>query len=344
MKILITGGAGFIGSHLVRFWLERHPEDEVVTLDALTYAGSPERLADVKNRPGYRFIKGDVCDAEAVDAALAGCRTVIHCAAETHVDRSIINAAPFLRTNVEGTYTVLRAALAHRVERFLHVSTDEVYGPVPEGAVDEGAPLSPRSPYAASKAAGDLLAQAFRQTYGLPLIVIRPTNVFGPWQLPEKFIPLCAANAQDGVPIPVYGDGQQRRSWLFVTDLSEAFETVLARGLVGDVYNVGGMAEQPNLETARRIVSLMGGSPELIRFVEDRPGHDRRYALNDAKLRLLGWRPTTPFEEGLAETVAWYRQHHDWWRPLAQKLREDSDHWLNRPARPSTRQPSGALR
>ncbi len=343
-RLLVTGGAGFIGSHFIQRWVAQHPSDEVVVLDRLTYAGSRARLVEAERTGRCRFVRGDVCDAKAVRAAMRGTHAVVHFAAETHVDRSITDAAPFLRTNIEGTYTVLHSAHAAGVDRVLHISTDEVYGPVLEGAVDEGAPLSPRSPYAASKAAADLLAQAMRSTTGLPVIVARPTNIFGPAQFPEKFVPLCVTNSFEGRPLPLYGDGQQRRAWLYVTDLCDALTLLLERGELGATYNVAGGTEQSNLDTAKMIVAAAGGSSDLITFVADRPGHDRRYAMDDAKVRALGWRPTMTFAQGLAETVTWYREHAEWWRPLATQLREDPYHWLNRPAGPSASQASRALR
>jgi dTDP-glucose 4,6-dehydratase len=330
--LLVTGGAGFIGSHFIRRWLAHHAGDRVVNLDRLTYAGSRERLSDVESSDRYRFLQGDICDPSAVGRAMDGCEIVVHFAAETHVDRSITDAAPFLRTNIEGTAILLEAAKERRAAKFLHVSTDEVYGPVLTGAVDERAPLSPRSPYAASKAAGDLLAQAYRETYGVPVLVARPTNIFGPGQFLEKFIPLCITNALEGRPLPIYGDGRQRRAWLFVTDLCDALDAVVTKGRPGEVYNVAGGAEQENLSTAKQVLARMGKPEDLIRFVDDRPGHDRRYAMDDAKLRGLGWAPQIPFEQGLSETIAWYRERPAWWKPLAQRLREDPSHWLNRSA------------
>ncbi|MBI2495535.1 MAG: GDP-mannose 4,6-dehydratase, partial [Candidatus Omnitrophica bacterium] len=264
-------------------------------------------------------------------------------AAESHVDRSITDAAPFIRTNVEGTSVLLQQAQRQGIQRFIQISTDEVYGPVLDGAVDEQAPLSPRSPYAASKAAGDLLAQAFHKTYRVPVIVVRPTNIYGPGQFPEKFIPLSITNATEGLPIPIYGDGRQRRAWLFAADLCEALDVVIRRGAIGEIYNVAGGMEQANLETAEAILASLGRSQALLELVTDRPGHDRRYAMDDAKLRALGWRPQVSFEQGLQETIAWYRAHTDWWRPLVQKLREDPYHWLNRAARSSPPQASGAV-
>ncbi|MBI3011318.1 MAG: dTDP-glucose 4,6-dehydratase [Candidatus Omnitrophica bacterium] len=343
MKFLVTGGAGFIGSDFIRSWMAHHPTDEIVNLDRLTYAGSRARLAEIEGEGRYTFIEGDICEPQIVEQAMAGCETVVHFAAETHVDRSITDAAPFIRTNVEGTHVLLQQAHAQGAQRFIFLSTDEVYGPVLDGAVDEQAPLSPRSPYAASKAAGDLLAQAFHKTCRLPVIVVRPTNIYGPGQFPEKFIPLCITNALEGLPIPVYGDGQQRRAWLFAADLYDALDVMIRRGAVGEIYNVAGGMEQANLEVAKAILALLGRSQGLLELVTDRPGHDRRYAMDDAKLRALGWRPQVSFERGLRETVDWYRARTDWWRPLAQRLREDSYHWLNRAARSSPPQASGAV-
>ncbi len=332
-RVLVTGGAGFIGSHFVRSWLRAYPDAVVVNVDLLTYAGSRARLADLEADRRYQFLRGDICDAACLRRALDGCQLVVHCAAETHVDRSITNATPFLRTNVEGTYTLLQEARAAGVRRFLHISTDEVYGPVERGAVDERARLSPRNPYAASKAAGDLLAQFFRETYGFPVVVARLTNIYGPGQFPEKFIPLCITNGFDEVPVPIYGDGQQRRAWLFVDDLCEALCALLERGIAGEVYNVAGGTEQTNLETASAILSRLGRPHQLLQGVADRPAHDRRYAMDDAKLRALGWQPRTPFAQGLEATTDWYRAHEAWWKPLTQQLREDAYHWLNRAPR-----------
>jgi dTDP-glucose 4,6-dehydratase len=344
MKLLVTGGAGFIGAHFIRRWLAHHPGDQIVNLDRLTYAGSRERLSDVESSDRYRFLQGDIGDPAMVHQAMEGCEAVAHFAAETHVDRSITDARPFLRTNVEGTAILLAQARERSVSKFLHVSTDEVYGAVLTGAVDERAPLAPRSPYAASKAAGDLLAQAYRDTYGLPVLVARPTNIFGPGQFLEKFIPLCITNAFDGLPLPIYGDGRQRRAWLFVTDLCDALEAVLERGCLGEVYNVAGGFEQENLAIAKQVLARMEKPETLIRFVDDRPGHDRRYAMDDAKLRALGWQPKVSFEQGLSDTIAWYRERAAWWKPLAQRLREDPYHWLNRAAGAGTPQPSRAGR
>ena len=335
MNVCVTGGAGFIGSHFIRQWRVRHPKDQIVNFDALTYAGSSARVADVEGGGSYRFVQGTICDPEIVQRALSGCELIVHCAAETHVDRSITDATPFLRTNVEGTYHLLHAAQRTGVTRFVHISTDEVYGPILSGSVDERAPFAPQSPYAASKAAADLLVQSCHATYALPTIIVRPTNIFGPWQLPEKFIPLCVTNGMEGRAVPVYGDGQQHRGWLFVEDLCEALQLIIERGTIGEVYNVGSGTEQANVETARMILEQLGASRELLTFVKDRPAHDRRYAMNDAKLRALGWQPRTSFQQGLSKTIDWYRAHADWWRPITRRLREDSYHWLHRTPWPS---------
>ena len=343
MKLLVTGGAGFIGSHFVRERFQRHPDDEIVVLDNLTYAGHLDNLAEVKDRPGYRFVRADVCDQRAVQDAMEGCEVVIHLAAESHVDRSITNAAPFLTTNVQGTFTLLEAARTHKLKTFVHTSTDEVYGPILEGAYAEDAPLRPRSPYAASKAAADLLVQAYQETYGVSAMVVRPTNVFGPRQLPEKFIPLCLTNALVGEPLPLYGDGLQRRSWLFVSDLCRALDDVVAHGEAGAIYNVPSPWELPNREVARLILHLLNQPEALIQHVPDRPGHDRRYAMEGAPLARLGWHPSVAFEDGLRQTIAWYQEHPEWWQPRKARLREDPYHWLNRPVGARARQATGAL-
>lgn len=341
MKLLVTGGAGFIGSHFVRRWLATHPADDVVTLDALTYSGVRATVEELAAHPRYRFLEGDIGDRSLVQELLVGCDVVVHFAAETHVDRSITNPTPFVRTNVEGTQVLLGCAVARKVRRFVHISTDEVYGPILEGAHAEEAPLRPRSPYAASKAAGDLLVHASQETYGLSAVLVRPTNAFGPRQLPEKFIPLCVTNAMANRPIPIYGDGRQRRQWLFVEDLCCAIERVVEAGVPGAVYNVGSPWEYQNVDVARLILALLDRQETLLERVADRPGHDRRYALQDAKMRALGWAPQVSFEEGLRRTVVWYREHPGWWQPLQERLRGDPYHWLNRPAGSGARQAAG---
>ncbi len=315
-KILVTGGAGFIGSNFVSYALERWPEAEVVVFDKLTYAGNPANLEGVRDNPRFSFIKGDIADEEAVRAAISGCDAVINFAAETHVDRSILFPKEFVVTDVVGAFTLAEVARDVGVQRFVQVSTDEVYGSVDEGAFDEVAPLNPSSPYSASKAGGDLLALAYAKTFGVPLVVARSSNNYGPYQYPEKLIPLFVTNALDGKPLPVYGDGRQVRDWLYVRDNCEAFALLLEKGEAGTVYNVGGDCELENIEVTRRILKILGKPEDLITFVRDRPAHDRRYALTCERVKALGWRPRTSFDEGLRATVGWYVEHEDWWRPL----------------------------
>ena len=316
MRVLVTGGAGFIGSHFVRHLLTTHPEYEVVNLDKLTYAGNPANLADVAADPRYRFVHGDICDATLVREVMAGCDAVVNFAAESHVDRSIQDAGDFLRTDVLGTWVLLEAARLHRISRYLQVSTDEVYGSIGRGAFRETDPLRPSSPYAASKAGGDHMVLAYWTTHRLPVLLTRASNNFGPNQYPEKVIPLFITNALDDQPLPLYGDGRQVRDWLYVRDHCAALDLVLHKGAEGEVYNVGAGAELENIALTRRILDLLGKPERLIQAVTDRPGHDRRYAVDTARLRALGWQPVHSFEDALAATVAWYRAHEAWWRPL----------------------------
>ncbi len=316
MRIVITGGAGFIGSNFVRFTLRRHSDAEVVVLDKLTYAGNLENLEDVAGDPRYTFVHGDICDAEVVAVTLAGADAVVNFAAETHVDRSISGPQDFIRTDVLGTHTLLEAVRDLDVGRYLQISTDEVYGSIDDGSFSEESPLCPSSPYSASKAAGDLLVLSYVTTYGTPALITRSSNNYGPSQYPEKIVPLFITNAVDGAPLPVYGDGLNVRDWLYVEDNCAAVDLVLREGEPGQVYNIGGGHEVDNLALTRRILELVGADPGLIRFVADRPGHDRRYSIDCAKLRALGWAPATDFEEGLAQTVAWYLEHEGWWRRL----------------------------
>ena len=315
-RLLVTGGAGFIGSAFVRGLLERRSSTTVTVLDKLTYAGNRANLEPVAAHPGYRFVLGDINDAELVDDLAAEADGVVNFAAESHVDRSIEAPDMFIRTDVHGTFTLLEAARRHAHRVYLQVSTDEVYGDVSAGSSGEGDPLRPRSPYSASKAAGDLLAYAYHATYGVPAIVTRASNNFGPYQYPEKIVPLFVTNAIDDEPLPLYGDGQQVRDWLYVDDHCRALEAVIERGTPGEVYNVGGDNELTNLELTHRILELTGRDARLIRRVADRPGHDRRYSVDSAKLRALGWNPTHAFDDALADTVAWYRANESWWRPL----------------------------
>ncbi len=311
MRVLVTGGAGFIGSQFARR-LAAAGED-VVVLDKLTYAGNRANLEGVE----HEFHEGDIADPDAVAAAAAGVDAIVNFAAETHVDRSILGPAEFILTDVLGTQVLLDHARAHGI-RHLQVSTDEVYGDIPPGApgCTEEAPLRPSSPYSASKAGGDLQVLAYARTYGTDALITRGANTYGPRQYPEKFLPLFVTNAFDGEPLPVYGDGKQRREWLHVDDHCAAIEVALREGKAGEVYNVGGQ-ERENMEVVRRILDLTGASPDLVRHVADRPGHDRRYAIDSTKLQGLGWRPEHSFDAtGLAETVEWYRAHRDWWEPI----------------------------
>jgi dTDP-glucose 4,6-dehydratase len=318
MRWLITGGLGFIGSHFIRLALRRHPDVEIVNLDALTYAGNPANLADVAGDRRYRFVRGDVCDARAVREALAGgADAILNFAAETHVDRSIADPHSFLRTDAVGTLVLLEAARDLGVRRFLQVSTDEVYGDVARGESLESDPVAPRSPYAASKAAADLMALAFHATYGVPVVVTRGSNTYGPNQYPEKIVPLFVTNLVDDRPVPVYGDGLQIRDWLHVEDHARAIMHVLERGVPGSIYNVAGGTPRTNLDLTRALVRLCGRSMDThVTHVTDRAGHDRRYAVDATRLHEIGWKPQIPFDDGIAQTVAWYRANESWWRPL----------------------------
>ena len=313
MRIVVTGGAGFIGSHFIRLVLREHPDDEVVDLDKLTYAGNLDNLRDVEGDARYTFVRGDICDPEVVDSVVGGADAVVNFAAETHVDRSITGPQDFIRTDVLGTHVLLEAARRHGVARYLQVSTDEVYGSIDEGAFTEDDPLHPSSPYSASKAGADMLVLAAATTFGLPVLITRSSNNYGPNQYPEKLIPLFVTNALADLPLPVYGDGLQIRDWIHVDDNCRAVDLVLRRGREGTVYNVGGGNERANLDLTRQVLRLLGKSDALIRYVDDRPGHDRRYALDCARLRALGWEPRLPFDEGLAATVDWYVRNEWWW-------------------------------
>ena len=317
MKLLVTGGAGFIGSNFVRHVLRTHPDDRVVNLDKLTYAGNPANLADLAGDPRYTFVHGDIGDAKLVRDVMAGVDAVVNFAACTHVDRSLMDPEEFLRTDVFGVFTLLEAIRELRIPRFVHISTDEVYGSIPEGLSSrEADPVAPRNPYSASKAGGDLLALAYWHTHRVPVVVTRSSNNFGPYQYPEKVIPLFITNALEDRPLPLYGDGRNVRDWLYVVDNCEAIDVVLRRGVDGEVYNIGGGNEVENIALTLRILELTGKPETLIRPVKDRPGHDRRYSLDCAKIRQLGWTPRHAFDDALATTVDWYRTHGEWWRPL----------------------------
>ncbi len=315
--VLVTGGAGFIGSHFVRLLLRRHKQTRVINLDKLTYAGNLDNLRDVQEDPRYEFVMGDIRDRDLVRRLFARVQAVVHFAAETHVDRSIYDAGEFVLTNVHGTYILLDALRAFPgVEAFVHISTDEVYGSRTGRAARETDPLLPSSPYAASKAGGDHLARAYHVTFGLPTVVLRPSNTYGPCQFPEKLIPRFLTNGLEGKALPVFGDGLNVRDWLYVDDHARAVEAALLRARAGSVYNVGGGCEMANLDVARRILDALDAPRDLIQFVPDRPGHDRRYAMDSGLIRALGWEPEVPFAEGLKRTVRWYAANKSWWRKV----------------------------
>lgn len=321
MKLLITGGAGFIGSNFVLYWMKNHPEDHVVNFDKLTYAGNLENLREVENNPNYSFIQGDICDPAQVATAMQGVDIVVHFAAESHVDRSILEPAEFVRTNVLGTQVLLDAAMKNAVKRFHHVSTDEVFGALEVDSHDkfsENTPYAPRSPYAASKAGSDHLVRAYFTTYGLPITITNCSNNFGQYHFPEKLIPLAITNVLEDKKIPIYGDGQQIRDWLHVEDHCRAIDMVLQKGKIGETYLVGGMMDLiPNIEVAKRILKLLGKDESYIEFVKDRPGHDRKYDVDWTKIKNeLGWEPQYTFDEWLEKTVEWYKANEEWWKKV----------------------------
>lgn len=315
-RVLVTGGAGFIGSNFVKHLLGRRRDIRITVLDKLTYAGNLSNLASVLDRRNFRFVRGDICNKRLVEELMPRIDTVYNFAAETHVDRSILEGGSFVRTDVLGTYTLLHSALRHGVKRFVQISTDEVYGSIVRGSFSEEDPLDPSSPYSASKSGADLVARAFFKTYGFPVVITRSSNNYGPYQHPEKFIPLFITNAIDGEPLPLYGRGRNVRDWLYVEDNCRAIELVGRKGEPGAVYNIGAGEEHSNIEIAKRIIELVGASREQLVFVADRPGHDWRYSLDTRKIRALGWKPRVDFEEGLEKTVSWYMRNEQWWRPI----------------------------
>jgi dTDP-glucose 4,6-dehydratase len=321
MKILVTGGAGFIGSNFVRYLLKNHPSYEIVVLDALTYAGRKENLKDVWNE--IKFIKGDIRKKEDVEKAIKGCDCVINFAAETHVDRSIIEAGSFVLTDVYGTYNLLEACRKFDVDRVIQIGSDEEYGPILSGSFKESDKLSPKNPYAASKASASLLCQAYFETYKLPLVITRSTNNYGPYQHPEKFVAKTIIYALLNRKIPVYGTGRNIRDWIFVEDNCEAIDLVLHKGRVGEIYNIAGKQELENIEVVKTILKLMNKPESLIEFVKDRPGHDLRYSLDISKIQKLGWKPKTSFQEGIRKTIEWYVKNEWWWRPIIEKEKID---------------------
>ncbi|MBO0728838.1 MAG: dTDP-glucose 4,6-dehydratase [Acidimicrobiaceae bacterium] len=317
MRLLVTGGAGFVGSNYVR-WVLANTDDAVTVYDALTYAGNRSTLADLEASAGdrYRFVHANICDLPAIEAALRGHDAVLNFAAESHVDRSIAGPEDFVVTNCVGTNAVMHACRLAGIDRVVHVSTDEVYGSVEHGVSSEDAGLDPRSPYSASKAGSDLIARSYHSTYGLPVMITRSSNNFGPWQYPEKMIPLFVTNLLDGRTVPLYGDGLNRRDWLYVEDNCAAIDLVLRSGVPGEIYNIGGGNELTNRDLTERLLALAGAGPERIEYVADRLGHDRRYAVDCAKVRGLGWRPSRVMDDALEATFAWYRDNRWWWEPL----------------------------
>lgn len=316
MKLLVTGGCGFIGSNFIRLMFGAYSDIEIVNLDKLTYAGNPENLRDIEHDPRYRFVRGDICDSPTVEEAVEGCDTVANFAAESHVDRSIADCRAFIMTNVEGVRVLLEASRKARVSRFVQIGTDEVYGSIRGGFATEESPLNPSSPYAAAKAAGDLLALSYFRTYRLPVLVTRSSNNYGPYQYPEKLIPLFITNGIEGEKLPLYGDGRNVRDWIHVSDNCRAIDLVLRAGVPGEVYTIAGNSELRNIDVARMIVAELGIPWDAVTPVADRPGHDFRYAMDARKIARLGFAPAIPFKTGIQETIAWYRVHPEWWRPL----------------------------
>lgn len=323
MNLLVTGGAGFIGSNFVLYWLKKYPTDKIVNLDKLTYAGNLENLKSVENNPNYKFIQGDICDSQLVNSLINDKKIdlIVHFAAESHVDRSIMDSAPFIKTNIEGTHILLEAAINNGKIRFHHISTDEVFGHLELGSINkfsESTKYNPRSPYSASKAASDHLVNAYYSTYNLPITISNCSNNFGPLQFPEKLIPLAIANIIEGKKIPIYGDGLYVRDWLYVEDHCEAIDLILKKGKIGETYLIGGLTEDiSNIEVIKRVLKAMDKSDELIEFVKDRPGHDRRYAVDWSKInRELGWKPKHDFDTALKETINWYINNQDWWKRI----------------------------
>jgi len=319
MKILITGGAGFIGSNFIRYILNKYPDYNIINLDLLTYAGNLENLKEIEGNKNYKFVKGDIADKELVDKLVKDCDAVVNFAAESHVDRSILDSSDFIRTNIVGTHNLLEAAKNSGLKRFHHISTDEVFGHLGpnDPAFDENTPYAPRSPYSASKAASDHLVRAYFHTFGLPITISNCSNNFGPFHFPEKLIPLAITNIIEGKKIPVYGDGMQVRDWLFVEDHCEAIDLIIQKGKIGETYCVGGNSEKTNMEIVKKILELLGKGEEMIEYVKDRPGHDRRYAIDFSKIKSeLGWQPRTSFEDGMKQTVEWYKNNESWWKNI----------------------------
>ncbi|MBU0549328.1 MAG: dTDP-glucose 4,6-dehydratase [Candidatus Omnitrophica bacterium] len=314
MRILVTGGAGFIGSNFIRYILKEYPAYKIINLDKLTYCGNLENLRDVQDNPNYKFIKGDICDSSVADDAVKGCDAIINFAAQTHVDRSIADASEFIQTNINGTYILLEAAKKYQIRRTIQISTDEVYGSREHGSFKEEDALYPNSPYAASKAAADHLARSYFVTYKLPVLIIRSSNNFGPYQYPEKVIPLFVTNALENKKLPLYGDGLNVRDWLYVLDNCRAIDLILHKGEIGQIYNVAAGNEKTNLKLTKLILKILQKPEDLIEYVNDRPGHDRRYSMDLGKIKGLGWQPQYQLQEALKETINWYQNNKQWWK------------------------------
>lgn len=315
-KLLITGGAGFIGSNFIRHILGKYDDYRIVNLDSLTYCGNPDNLKDIEKNKRYKFIKGDITDSKLVQNTAKDCDMIVNFAAETHVDRSIKDPASFIRTNVFGTYTLLEAAKKLNTKLYIQISTDEVYGSILKGSFKETDPLSPNSPYSASKAAADLFARSYFVTYKLPVIITRSSNNFGPYQYPEKVMPLFITNILEGRKVPLYADGMNMRDWLYVVDNCEAIDLIMHKGNAGEIYNIGAGGETTNIELTKAILALLEKDESMIEYVKDRPGHDKRYALDIAKIRTLGWHPKHDFEDALKLTIDWYKNNEVWWKKL----------------------------
>ena len=321
-SILVTGGAGFIGSNFVRYMVNKYPDYKIMVLDALTYAGNLENLQDLESCDNYEFHHGNICDSKIVEKLMQNVAVVINFAAETHVDRSILEAGSFIQTDVVGTFTLLETARKFHIERYIQISTDEVYGSIESGSFTEESILQPNSPYSASKASGDLLVRAYYKTYGVPTIITRSSNNFGPYQYPEKLIPLFITNAMEDEPLPLYGDGKNVRDWLYVLDNCEAIDVVLHRGENGEIYNIGGGHELQNIQITHLILKHLGKPESLIKPVADRLGHDRRYSVDIKKMEKLDWEPKHRFEEAMTETIKWYLENEAWWRRIKEKQEE----------------------
>jgi dTDP-glucose 4,6-dehydratase len=323
--LIVTGAAGFIGSNFVRFMLGKYPDYRIIALDALTYAGNTDNLKDVWKNPNFTFIKGDIRDAATVNNLAQNADAILNFAAESHVDRSILNPGEFIQTDVAGVWVLLEAARTYKHDRFVHVSTDEVYGWKADGSFKEGDPLEPNSPYSASKAGGELMVRAYHRTFEVPAIVTRGSNTYGPYQYPEKIVPLFVTNLIDDVPVPVYGDGKQVRDWMYVLDHCHGVDVALHHGTPGEIYNVGGANERPNIEVIRMMLDYLGKPDSLIRYVKDRPAHDRRYSIDTKKIEAIGFKRQYTFEDCMRQTFQWYVDNPEWWRAIKEKQRDYQD-------------------